>query len=395
MKDFPLYRSVRSCAAGSLLLVLPLFLLSFSPLLGIYAVAAVLLLLPTAVCLAGMCCGLIPMALGVMSGMFSMYRLLGAPGLTLCAVYVLPIVGAFVFFVSQRVPFRKSCLGMIGTHLLALCAVYILLQRMAGGRLYDAAGEAAVSALKNWELGDMMLYQIYSFGLIDVKDGLQQGLYGLSDAARQDLLLSLKNLISMELKYLVPNVIVTQSILGGVLCMLLPLRFGFIAQEKRQFTSGIHEIHSSFWGRQAFSDEAPEMLTEDPAEKSADERKPEKEKVDFPDLGMPPFSLWHLPRGKGWQVGAALAAGYFLRESRTPATQVAGVILYAAAASIFIIQGAATVNFMQKARGTRRGWRVALPIILFLFSLLMLVGIFDQMSNIRGLRKPRESKEDI
>ena len=131
-------------------------------------------------------------------------------------------------------------------------------------------------------------------------------------------------------------------------------RFGYLAAERRAFLS-----------------ETAEGTVTDAQGRA---------QVDFPDLQMPRFETWHLPRGIGWQVGAALVAGYFLRT---------------AARSLFIIQGAALVNFMQKARGTKRTWRVIVPILLMLFSVLVFLGIFDQISNIRGLRKPRDTKEDF
>ena len=148
---------------------------------------------------------------------------------------------------------------------------------------------------------------------------------------------------------------------------------------------------SSFWF--IFVMSVPSRMTEPPV--TSYMRMMVRAQVDFPDLQMPRFETWHLPRGIGWQVGAALVAGYFLRSSASEGLRVAGAILYTAARSLFIIQGAALVNFMQKARGTKRTWRVIVPILLMLFSVLVFLGIFDQISNIRGLRKPRDTKEDF
>ena len=387
MKEFPLYRSSQSCFAGLLLVAVPVVFFSFSSMMGLYAVFAVLFLLPMAACTAGLCCGLLPMAAGIAAGLVGMHHLLGAPGLLCAAIYLLPIMAAFVIVIHWKVPFWKGCAVMIGVHLAALVAVYALLQQRTGWQLYTAAGSATADWLRNWELGDVMLYQLYSTGLIDMEASLQQDLFTLSDAAREDMLLSVKTLVTSQLEMLVPNVIVSQSVMGGVLCLLLPLRFGFIAEEKRAFLRAAK-------GRpvKRAEDGLGPVLTEN--EETEAEPAP-KEPIDFPDLGMPPFHQWHIPRGKGWQVGAALAAGYVLRLSGVPSLSVAGVILYAAASSVFSIQGAATVNYLQRMRGARRGWRVALPIVLLLLSLLTLVGIFDQLNNFRGLRKPREPKEDF
>ena len=381
MKDrLPLIRSVKSCVVGSLLIAVPylFFLLPgqgiLGPLPAVYASLLTLFLLPTALCMAAMICGTAATAAGLAAALIAMASLTGRQGLTLTAVYVLPILAAFFAVIVLKLPFRKSCFLLIGVHGAALALVYMLSQRMAGGQLYTAAGNAVGDFLKDWEMGDTMLYQLYSTGLIDLKSELADGAllpvlggYQLSSAARADMLLSVRSLICSTLQGLVPNILVSQSILGGVACMLLPLRFGFLAEEKR-----------------AFLRDAP-----------APEGEEGKQKVHFPDLGMPPFSMWHLPRGVGWQVGAALAAGYVLRAVRHPVAAIAGAILYAAASSVFIIQGAAAINFLQKSRGARRGWRVVAPVLLYVLSLLMLIGIFDQISNFRGLRKPPEPKEDF
>lgn len=371
MKDFPLIRSVRSAVLSVLLIAGPILLFAFSPLMGLYAGMAVLFLLPTLTCISGLVGGMAPFLLNAGAGLFAMAHLFGGAGLSLAALYLLPILAAFLCVIAFRAPFWKGCAVMVGVHVLSLAAVYAVLRNLAGGDLYAAAGQAAMDALRSSELGDSLLYQLYSMGLIGLRGELAEnalqltlGGYALSSQAREDLLLSVNTLVSSTLVTLVPNVIVTQSILGGVMCLLLPLRFGFLAEEKRAFLS------------------------------RADADAPQG-KINFPDLGMPPFSAWHLPRGIGWQVGAALIAGYLLRMSAAPAAAVAGSVLHAGASAVFMIQGAALVNFLQKSRGTRRVWRVVTPIVLMLLSVLMMIGVVDQMVNIRGLRKPREPKEGI
>ena len=109
---------------------------------------------------------------------------------------------------------------------------------------------------------------------------------------------------------------------------------------------------------------------------------------------MPPLSMWFVPRGYGWQLGLMLVAGYVLGGSAASGAAIAGRILYAAANAVFTIQGLAVINFMQKARGVKLARRVIVPALLLLFSILPFLGIFDQVANIRGLRKPKEPKED-
>ena len=94
------------------------------------------------------------------------------------------------------------------------------------------------------------------------------------------------------------------------------------------------------------------------------------------------------------RAGAALALGLLFQGSAVPALAVAGIILYYVGQAVFSIQGAAMINFSQHARGTGRFWRVFVPLLLISTTLLMVVGIFDQIVNVRGLRKPPEPKEE-
>ena len=371
-------RSVKAAVVGSLLLVLPyLFLLPgreiLGPLPAVYAVMLTVYLLPTALCLVTMVCGTAPMVLGLGTALSAAFALMGGTGLLLTALYVVPIIAAFLFVIWKQVPFKKSCPVLIGVHVAALAAVFAVCQGLTGGDLYNAAGNIAADFLGSWEMGDLLLYEFYSMGLIDLKESLrenavQSGLYSfsLSEAAKADMLLSVRTMITGQLQLIIPNLIASQSVQGGVACLLPPLRFGYLAEEKRAF------------------------LRDEPAGEPG-----EKRPVDFPTLGMPPFQTWHLPRGIGWQVGGALIAGYLLRYSGAHALKIAGIMLYAAASSVFMIQGAAFINFMQKRRGTRRFWRVVVPLLLMTTPFLTFIGIFDQLNNARGLRKPPEPKEEF
>ena len=371
-------RSVKSAVVGSILVMLPYLLLLpgreiLGPLPAVYAVMLTVYLLPAALCIVTAVCGTAPMVLGLGTALSAIFALMGGTGLLLAALYVVPVLAAFLFILYRQIPFKKSCQAMIGVHVAALAAVFAACQYLTGGDLYNAAGNIAADFLGSWEMGDLLLYEFYSMGLIDLKETLrdnavQSGLYSfsLSDAAKADMLLSVRTMITQQLQLVIPNLIASQSIQGGVACLLLPLRFGYLAEEKRAFRR------------------------EEPVGEPG-----QKQPVDFPTLDMPPFQTWHLPRGIGWQVGVALIAGYLLRFSGTHALKIAGIMLYAAASSVFMIQGAAFINFMQKRRGTRRFWRVLVPLLLMTTPFLTFIGIFDQLNNARGLRKPPEPKEEF
>ncbi len=381
-KQLPLVRSVKACVTGALLVALPFlfFMLPgqriLGPLPALYASLLILYLLPAALCLVTTVCGLASALAGLAAAMACMAALTGPQGMGLAALYLVPVFAAFLIVMRFEIPFWKSLLTMIAVHAAALTAVFLLARGMAGGDLYTGAGSAVASFLESWDMGDLMLYQLYSMGMIDLKSDLAgsalvqvAGGFQLSDAARADMLLSVRSLITSLMRGMAPHLIVSQSITGGTACLLLSLRFGFLAEEKREF------------------------LRNDPAAEEAEGDR--KRPVNFPDLGMPPFNQWHIPRGMGWQVGVALAAGYVLRASDTPALETAGVLLYGAASAIFTVQGLAVVNFLQKKRGSRRFWRVLVPLLLSGTAIPMIAGLFDQINNFRGLRKPPEPKEDF
>ena len=278
MKDFPLIRTRGGAVAGGLLLILPMLLLSSTIVGGLYLTGLLLFLGPVALCVAGAVCGLLSMGLGCAAALFSMGRVFGGQGLLLTAVYLVPVLAAFLVVVSRRVPFWTGCGIMMAIHLLSFVAMYLMLQQWAGGNLYTTAGNLAMDRLNQWEYGDYVLYELYSMGLIDLPSSLAEGVtlnastFILPDAAKQDLLLSVSSLVSSSLVSIVSGlIIVRQSILGGVGCLLLPLRFGYLAQRKRQY--------------------GPRLSETGPEETQNAERKDgENQPVDFPDLGMPPFS---------------------------------------------------------------------------------------------------------
>lgn len=371
MKDFPLFRSRRSGLWGLAAMVLPLALLAVVPAGMPLALVLILMALPAACCTVGLVSGLLPMLAGAITGVLVMYRIAGITGAQLAAVYLLPVLVVFLLVINRRTPFWKGCAFLIGTHAAALTAVFLLLQAIAGGQLFVTIGDRVVDLLSAIEDGDLFLYAAYQYGLIDLTEAMREtmlitlpeGGTALNPAARADLLLSMRSLVNQLSAVLIPSILVTQSILGGVACLALPLRFGSAAAQKRDFKQVL------------------------------DENK-ELQAPDFPDLRMPPFEVWHIPRGIGWKVGVSWLLGNLLQASSSTPVAIAGILLYSAATALFTVQGLCCIYALQKAKSVKLVWRILVPILLYLFSALALMGIFDQITNIRGLRAPRKPKEE-
>ena len=107
---------------------------------------------------------------------------------------------------------------------------------------------------------------------------------------------------------------------------------------------------------------------------------------------MPPLRTWHIPRPWGLRIGL-LASGYLLIRSGSNGMLVMlGTMMWQTFCFCYIVQGLATLNHSQHRRGTAKGWRVAVIVLAFVFRFmqvaLAVVGVVDQISDSRGLRKP-------
>lgn len=373
MKELPLIRSGKAALISALLLAVPILLLSLDPILGVYAIALIALLMPAGVCLAALTGGIAPACAGIAASVIACAKLAGTPGMICVLLYLLPVFGVFLYIHGKKIPFFKGCAAQIITHMLAAACVYLYLQQLFNQQLYRTAADGVMAFLATQPECDSLLYMFFQQGLISLtterKEELQallllsniSGTLTFSPEIRQEMLLSLGSLAEELLFELTLMFFTLQAVLSGVACMLLPQRFGKLLHAKEEFLA------------QEGALPAP-----------------------FPELDMPPLSLWHIPRGLGWKVGGVWLVGSLLQGmNAAQGIQIAGAILHHCTTGIFAWQGAALLNFTQKARGTKRVFRVTTPLLLLILGVLPYMGIFDQIINLRGLRKPPEPKEDF
>ena len=88
------------------------------------------------------------------------------------------------------------------------------------------------------------------------------------------------------------------------------------------------------------------------------------------------------------------ALSLLARFSSQPALSIGGQMLYNVAAACFTLQGLAFVNHLQKLKGTRPGLRgITLAILaLILPQAAMILGIFEQITDARKIRKPQPNQ---
>jgi hypothetical protein len=116
-----------------------------------------------------------------------------------------------------------------------------------------------------------------------------------------------------------------------------------------------------------------------------------------PDLGMPPFQDWYIPKAIGQKLWV-LAAGYLLMLLGTmPVMQLAGGLMFNVFYALYVLQGLAVIDH-RLSLGSLNPWLKRLLLVLLfviLQPLLVFMGIIDQARDTRGLRKEnRETGEE-
>ena len=275
--------------------------------------------------------------------------------LAAAAAYALiPAVSGAALFI-RRVPFWKAMAVQLGAFTLVLALAVLLIRPLYGPDLFQAAGRGAAAFISAQEESDMLLIQLNQLGLCtaslsDLGLPVPWVSFGqtvkLLPAVKAELLASLTTTVESLAYWKGPGLLVNWVLAGGLVTLCAPVCF-----HKRR---------------------------------------------GWDTLDMPVFARWRLPRGMGAQAGS-LAAGYLLPYlSYSPALVILGNMMSAAFFGIFMVQGAATLEYLQKKKGaswgTRRVWICVLGLILPF--VLVLMGVWDQLANMRGLGAPKNREEE-
>jgi hypothetical protein len=226
------------------------------------------------------------------------------------------------------------------------------------------------------------------------------GYYTLTEIGRNEMLLSIASLVQNTMDGL-PAAMISGSIFSAVGGLGLSLYIGRISAQRRAFRDEravkVREAVKARREAAARGEEPAQSDVETPQAFRERLEKAEQETPDgFPDLKMPPLSQWFLPRGTGLKVGL-LALGYLpVLLSSNAAAAVVGRMAVAVFSSVYIIQGMAALNFLQKKAGVRPSGRRATLIILYIIfqTLLQFFGVLDQIANFRALRPPLGQNSD-
>jgi len=321
-----------------------LLLSAFLPALSYLAMG--LLLFPILLLFVSALGGILPALMGLLLMVWGAVQAVGPGGLWV-ALYLLPMTAAFLICLEQKVPFFRTAGIVLAAFVTSMLLIFIVLQRQAGGNVYQAASQAAVEGLREMTLRDNLLYTLWRNGFIS--HGLPEGSeifvstasggWTFEPEVLEEFYKQVSSRLMALLAALLPGLLtsfaISVSLMGSALALKLAARY-----------------------------------------------------QTAPSLGMPPFSMWFLPRSVGRRL-VVLALGYLVAMfSRNLVLQTAGQLMYNVFFALYGIQGLSYLNFVLKRRGSRRGLRFVL--LLLLFTLVppaaMFLGVYDQTADPRKLR---------
>ena len=365
------YTTLRAALTSCLLCVMILAFLSSSIMPAFSLTMISISVMPVYLVMTGLIAGFVPLSICALGTLGCLWVTGGTTLALFGALYLLPMLFAFVYGMTKRVHFWKTLGSMVGTLFVSQVLIFAILQNMTGGQLYETAANAAASLIANGAGRDTVLYTFLNAGLLGLPESMRDtaliqvnGYYTFSDAAVTELLNQVRSQVSGILQSIMPSLLVSGSILYSVIGLGGGMYFG---QRSRH--------------RRAVRLNEPEQ--------------------DIPDLDMPPLSKWHIPRPWGLRIGI-LGLGYFLvKVTGNTTVSIIGALMWQVFATLYSLQGLATIHHNQKMRGTGKFWRVALIVaaltISFMQTVLIIMGVMDQITNMRGLRPqlpPRENREE-
>ncbi|MDD2647309.1 MAG: hypothetical protein PHI27_01500 [Eubacteriales bacterium] len=291
----------------------------------------------------GMATGVIALGLSV----WSFCRALPIDSVLLFTLVIfLPVYIASILVLSKGKSFWQSILIVIATEALSLCLLLFFLRSALGGNdLIISATEAIIGYLETTPICDTYLYYFYQFGFIQLPASIpaaavtQNMLIVLSDEAHTALINDFRSFLQIMLTSLIPSALAACSILTGTFSVTAGAKYA-----------------------------------------DADKTLPYKRVA---------IGSWYLPKGVGGAI-CGLIVGYLIPYiTENSAFLMVGVMMQSTFTTIIGLQGFATLEFIQSRRGKSPTGRRALAAALYgiLPTLMTLLGILDQITDMRGLRR--------
>lgn len=346
MGTIRLFTNPRQALVWMLLIGAVVFFLQMSFLPAITFLSVGLVLFPLLMLLVVALGGILPAFFSLVLMLLGARMIYGNGGLWL-AVYLLPISAAFAYCLEKQLPFFKTCGVLVAAMVTGIMVVFIMLQRQAGGNLYEALAKAAIEGLDQFPRRDSLLYTFWQSGLLShgqeagaqVFDSNQMGGWTFKPEVIEEFYKQISARVTALAAGLFPGLLTNFSIILSAAGSGLAIKLG-----TRYSTA--------------------------------------------PSLGMPPFSKWFIPKVYGRKM-TALALGYLVTILSThPVLMVAGQLMFNVFSALYVLQGLSYLNFTMKRRGTRPWLRFLLLLLMFviLSPAAMFIGIYDQFADPRQLR---------
>ena len=233
----------------------------------------------------------------------------------------------------------------------SLVAVILYLRGCYPGGIAKGVTTALVTAIGNAPNGAELLFQLHQAGFVPLDHSMTlltegaDGLFYMTDEVRLQLLFGLRPRLEEALTLAIPSCAVYLVALTALLAVMLPV--------------------------------------------TARRRRGEKDDT-------PRFDKWRLPKEAGLPVACLLIGGAFPMFTGIPAIVAMGQMTSAVASVVFGVLGAAVMRFASRLSGRRPviTWVMILLAAVCVPQLLTLLGVLDQVMDMRKLRKINESEDD-
>jgi len=327
------------------------FVLSSMPLSALYFIYLGLILFPLAGMMLSAVGGWLALFAGSALVALGAIRLFDMPGL-MVLVYMLPPALALLVSIEMKLPYLKAGVLVLGAYVLGVLALYLLLQQASGGNAIPYAAQEAIAALDSLAQRDGLLYNLWKSGLIShgQPSGTQVFIEnGVGWTFTPVVLEEFYKQIAFRLETLL------QSIFQGMLTSL-----GI-------YMTAIGGYAALRLGQSAQPDGCP-------------------------NLGLPDFAKWYIPRPIGKKLWV-LAAGYLLMLlDFNVVVQLAGSLMFNVFYAVYALQGLAVLDHRLSQGRLKRGLRRVLLLLIFVIlqPLLVFIGILDQARDSRGLHGDKQ-----
>lgn len=365
MQGLRLYFTPRSALLSFLLCSALTALQYFSPFPGPYLLMGALTVYPYLLLIILTVAGALPALGSLLVFVAACYGSMGAGAAAMALGLLLPPVAALWLCMHKRVEARQAMAAVGLSYVAALLIIYLLLKSQMGDQMFSLLARQAINGLDQMPERDMFLNAFYQYGLLSLPAELAEnplveaarGGWTFAPAALEEFYRQAQARIDLWLRSLLPTLISNYSVSYGVMGVYLSLRLG---------------------GRHARS-----LVTRGQVDQPAEDI--------CPQLGLPPFALWHLPIMPGRALMVLAAVSFLLRLSGGVTLSLAGHMMYNVASSFLVIQGLSVLEYLQRKRGVRCGFSRVLMVLLFVLlpTAMLILGVFDQISDPRKLRTPQ------